>query len=113
MTERGIDDLRIVFRFQLSFIDANQFLSFPRFFAKAIVGDPVKPRGKTRLTAEAAQVLVSPEKGLLRKIVSEGDIGPDELAEQTSDARLMIPHQLGKGMVVVIDKNACDEVCIG
>ena len=113
MAESGINSLRIVFRFQLSFIDANQLLSFPRFFPETIVGNPIKPGRKTGFAPEAAEILVGPQKGFLRQIVRERDIGADQLTEHTSHTRLMIPHQLGKGVVVVIDKNACNEVCIG
>ena len=86
MAESGIDGLRIVFRFQLSLIDANQFLSFPRFFPETIVGDPVKPGRKTGLAPEAPKVLVSAEKRFLREIVGQGDIAPDQIAKQTSDS---------------------------
>lgn len=112
MSESGIDGLRIVFGFQLSFIDANQFLSFPRFFPETVVGDPIEPGGKTRFAAEAAQVLVSLEKRLLREVVRERDVRPDQIPEQTSHARLMIPDQLRKGVVVIINKDARNEVCI-
>ena len=113
MSESGIDRLRIVFGLQLSFVDANEFLSFPRLFPKTVVGNPVKPGRKTRFAAEAAQVLVGLEKGFLRQVVRERDICPNQMAEQASNARLMIPDQLGKGVVVVINKNARNEVCIG
>jgi hypothetical protein len=113
MTESGIDGLGIVFGLELSFIDANQFLSFPRFLPETIVGDPVKPGRETRFAAEAAEVFVSLEKRLLRQVVGERDIGPDQLAEQTSHARLVIPDQLRKGVMVVINKDARNEVCIG
>jgi hypothetical protein len=113
MAESGIDGLRIVFGFQLSFIDANQFLSFPRFFPETIVGNPIKPRRKTGFSAKAAEVLVGSQKRFLREIVRERNIGPDQLAEQTSHARLMIPDQFRESVVVVINKNAGNEVCIG
>jgi hypothetical protein len=113
MSESGIHRLRIVFGLELSFIDANEFLSFPRLFPKTVVSNPVKPGRKTRFTAKAPQVFVSLEKGLLREIVRQGDIRPDKVAEQTSHARLVIPDQLRKGVVVVINKNARNEVCIG
>src|SRR4051812_13910754 len=112
MSESGIDGLRIVFCLQLSFIDANEFLSFPCFFPETIVGDPVKPGRKTRFAAEAPKVLVGPEKSFLREIVRERDVAPDQVPEQTPDARLMVPDQLRKGVVVVINKDACNEVCI-
>ena len=113
MSESGINRLRIVFGFELSFIDANEFLSFPRFFPKTIVGNPVKPGRKTRFTAKAAQVFVSLEKGFLREVVRERDIRPDKMAKQTSHTRLVVPDQLRKRVVVVINKNARNEVCIG
>ena len=113
MAKSGIDGLRVVFRLQLSFIDANEFLSFPRLFPKTVVGNPVKPGRKTGFAAEAAEVLVSLEKRLLRQVVRERDIGADQLAEQTSHTRLMIPNQFRESVVVVINKDARNEVCIG
>ena len=113
MSESGIDRLRIVFRLQLSFIDANQLLSFAGLFAETIVGNAIEPGRKTGLAAEAAEVFVSAQKSLLSEIVRERDIGADERTEQASHARLMISDQFRKGMVVVIDKNTGDKVCIG
>lgn len=113
MAKSWINRLRIMFALQLSFIDANEFLSFPRFFPETIVGDPVKPGGETRFPAKAAQVFVSLEKRLLRKVIRERDVRPHQVAEQTSHARLMIPDQLRKRVVVVINKDARNEVCIG
>jgi hypothetical protein len=113
VAKRGIDGLGIMFPFQLSFIDANQLLSFSRFFPKAIIGDPIEPRGKTRLPAEAAEILVGSQKRFLREIVRERNIGANQLPEQTPNARLMIPDQLPKGVVVILKKNASDEICIG
>lgn len=113
MAESGIDGLRVVFRLQLSFIDANELLSFAGFLAETIVGDPIKPGRESRLAAKAPEVFVSAQKGLLREIVRERNVRADQLAEQTSHARLMISHQLRESMVVVIDKNTSDEVCIG
>ena len=113
MSESGIDRLRIMFGLKLSFIDANEFLSFPRFFPKTVVGNPIKPGRKTRFTAEAAEVFVGAQKCFLSQVVSQRDIRAHELPEQTAHARLVIPDQLRKGMVVVINKNACNEICIG
>ncbi len=112
MSESGIDRLWIVFGLELSFIDANEFLSFPRFFPVTVVGDPVKPGGKTRFAAKAAQVPVGAQKRFLRQVIGEGNVRANQLAEETPDTRLMIPDQLGKGVVVVINKNARNEVCI-
>jgi hypothetical protein len=113
MAESGVDGLRIVFGLQLSFIDANELLSFASLFAKTIIGDPIKPGRKTGLAAKTAEVFVGAQKGFLREIVRERNISPNQLAEQTSHARLMISDQLREGVVVVIDKNTSDEVCIG
>jgi hypothetical protein len=113
VAKRGIDGLGIMFPFQLSFIDANQLFSFASLFPKAIIRDPIKPRGKTRFPAEAPEIFVGAQKRFLREIVRQRNIGADELAEQTPDARLMIPDQLSKGVVIIIDKNAGDEICIG
>jgi hypothetical protein len=98
---------------QLSFIDANQFLSFAGFLTKTIVGNAIEPGRKPGLPTEATEVLVSTHKCLLRKIVCEGDICANQLAKQTSNTRLMISHQLRKSVVVVIEKNASNEVGIG
>ena len=113
MAQSWIDGLRVVFRLQLSFVDANQLLSFSRFLPETIVGDPVEPGRKTRLPAKAAEVFVSAQKRLLGEIVRERNIRADELAEQTPNARLVVAHQLGERMVVILEKNASDEVCIG
>src|SRR6478672_1486846 len=113
MSESGIDGLRIGFGLQLSFIDANQFLSFPRFLPETIVGDAIKTGRKTRLVAKAAQILVSLEKGFLREIVGERDVAPNQIAQQTSHTRLMIPDELRESVVVVINNNAGNKVCIG
>jgi hypothetical protein len=113
MSESRVNGLRIVFGLQLSFIDANELLPFARFFAETVVSNPVKPGRKARFAPKAAEVFVGLEKRFLRQIVGQGDIGPDEIAEQTPDAGLMIPDQFGKSVVVVIDKDTCNEVSIG
>ena len=102
-----------MFCLQLSFIDANELLPFASLFPKAVVSDPVEPRGKTRLAAEAAKIFVSAQESFLRQIVRQRDIRPDQLAQQTAHARLMIPDQLRKGVMIVIKKDSSDEVCIG
>ena len=113
MPESGIDGLGIMFRFQLSFIDANEFLSFPGFLPETIVGNPIKPGRKTRFAAKAAKIFVNAQESFLGQIVRERNISADKLTEQTSDARLMVAHQLGERVVIILEKNAGDEVCIG
>jgi len=113
MAESGIDGLRIIFGLKLSFIDANHFLPFPRFFPETVVGDSIQPGRKTRFAAETPQVLVGSQKSLLSEVVRQSDVGSDQIAEQTPDGRLVIPDQLRKSVVVVINKDARNEVCIG
>ena len=113
VAQSGVRRLRIMLCFQSRFVDAHELLSFAGFFAETVVSDSVKPGRKTRFPTKAAEVFISAQKSLLREIVRERDIGADELAEQTSHARLMISHQLCEGVVIIIEKNASDEVCIG
>jgi hypothetical protein len=113
VSKSRVNRLRIMFPLELSFIDANQFLSFPRFLPETIVSDPVKPGGKTGFAPEAAEVPVRAQKGFLRQVVGQGNVRANQLAEETPDTRLMIPDQFRKGVVVVINKNTCNEVGIG
>ncbi len=113
LPQGGVNGLRILFGFETGLINANELLSFPRFFAKAVVGDAVEPGGKFRLAPETPDVFESLEEGFLGEIVSERGIGSGELTKQTSDRRLMTPDQFGEGMVVIIEKDSGDEVCIG
>jgi hypothetical protein len=96
----------------LLLIDADELFPASCVLAKAIVGDPIKPGGKFRLAAEAANVFVSANKGVLGQIVGECEIAAGELAQQTSHARLMTTNQLAKSVLVVIDKNSSDKAGI-
>ena len=107
-----IDRLRVQFALPLRLIDADQFLSFARVLAKAIVGNPIKPGRKFRLAAEAMDVLVSAQKSFLGQIVGQCEIRPGKLAQQTSHTRLMTTNQLAKRVLVVINKNSSDKVRI-
>jgi hypothetical protein len=112
MTKGGVSCLWVMLGFQLSFINANEFLSFARFLSKTVVSDPVKPCRKAGLAAEAAKVLVGAQECLLGKIICQGDVAPDKLTEHASHTRLMISHQLAKSVMVVINKYTSDKVCI-
>jgi hypothetical protein len=112
VSQSRIGDLRIVLRLELFLIDSHKFLPATRVFSKTIVGDPVKPRGKARFTAKAADVFVRAQEGLLSQIVCESDVGPGKLTEQTTHGGLMPPNQLTESVLVVIDKNSRDEVRI-
>jgi len=65
VSQTGIDSVRILFCLPLFLIHANQFLATARVLAKAIVGDSIKPCGKPRFTAKAADVFVGAEKSFL------------------------------------------------
>lgn len=113
VAQSRVGRLGIMLGLQLSFINANELFSFAGLFAETIISDAVEPGRKARFPAKAAEVFIGAQKRLLREIVGERNIGADELAEQTSHARLMISHQLREGVVIIIEKNAGDEVCIG
>ena len=113
VAQSRVGRLGIMLGLQLSFINANEFFSFAGFLAETIVGNPVEPGRKARFPAKTAEVFIGAQKRLLREIIRERNIGANELAEQTSHARLMISHQLREGVVVIIEKNAGDEVSIG
>jgi hypothetical protein len=113
VSQTGIDGVRILFCLPLVLVHAHQLSSAPRVFPKAIVCDSIKPCGKSRLTAKAPDVFVSPQKSVLRKIVSESDVCACELAQKTANARLMPPDELAEGVLIVIGKNSRNEVRIG
>ena len=112
VSQTGIDSLRIVLRLQQLLVHADKLFAFARILAKTIVSDPVKPRGKSRFAAKAANVFVSANKSVLRQIIGQGNVCPCELSKETAHARLMPPHQLAKRVLIVIDKNSRDEVRI-
>ncbi len=99
-------------RLKVLFVDAHKFLPAACVFSKTIVGDPIKPRGKARFAAKAANVLIGAQEGLLRQIVREGNVRSRELTQQPAHGGLVAPDQLTEGMLIVIDKNSGDQVCI-
>lgn len=113
MSQGGVNRLRVLLALELSLIDPNQLLPAAGIFAKAVVGDPVKPGVELRLAAKAADVLVSAHKSLLREVVRQSQVRARELPEQPAHRRLMAPNEFSKGMLIVIDKDAGDEVGIG
>src|SRR2546430_17364319 len=99
-------------RLQLRLIHADQLFAFARILAKTIVSDSVKPCGKSRFTAEAADVLVHAKKSFLREIVGQGNVCACELSKKTAHAGLMAAHQPGERVLIVIGKNSPDKVRI-
>src|SRR5947208_7082907 len=113
MSKTRIDRLGVLFRLPLLLIDANELFQASCVLAKAIVGDPVKPGGKFRLAAEAADVFISANESFLGQIVRQRDVAPRELSQQTANARLMTTNQLAKSVLVLINKNSGDKAGIG
>ena len=107
--QTGIDSLRILLCLPLLLIHAHQLLATPRVLAKAIVRDSVKPCGKPRFTAKAADVFVSPEKSFLCEVICQSDVCAGELPQQTAHARLMPPHEFAEGVLIVSGKNSRNE----
>jgi hypothetical protein len=105
--------LRIVLCLELGLVDSDQFLALARVLAKAVVGNPIKPGREFCLAAKAADVSVSAQESFLGEIVRQREIVARELAQQTAHGRLMIANELGKSVVIIIDKDAGDEVGIG
>jgi hypothetical protein len=101
-----------VLRLKLFLVDSHKFLPATRIFSKTIVGDSVKPRGKTRFTAKAADVFIRAEECLLRQIVRQSNVRSSKLTEQAAHGGLMPSNQLTESVLVVIDKNSCDKVRI-
>jgi hypothetical protein len=98
---------------QLFFVDSNKFLAPARVFSKTIVSDTIKPCRKPRFTAKAADVFVGTQEGFLGQIIRERDIGAGKLTQQTSHTRLVASNQLAERVLIVINKNSRDKVCIG
>src|SRR5260370_17014695 len=79
MPQIGIDSLRILLSLKLLVIDADKFFAPPRVLSKAIICDPIKPRGKTRFATKAADVFVSSQESLLREAIAECAISSRDL----------------------------------
>jgi hypothetical protein len=112
LSQGGVNGARVLLGFELCLVNSDELFSFPRFFAEAVVGDAVKPGRKLRFTAEAPDVLEGFEEGFLREIIGERGIAARELTEQTSDRGLMSAHEFGERMLVVMEEDSGDEVCI-
>jgi hypothetical protein len=113
LPQSGVDSVWVLFGLQNVLIDPDEFLSATGVLAKDIVGNPVEPGRKTSFSTKASNVLVSPDKRFLRKIVGQREVCPCELPQEASNGRLMPTDQLAKGVLVFIDKNTSDEVRIG
>jgi hypothetical protein len=112
LSQRGVNGAGVLLGFENCLIDPDELLPPPRFLAEAIVGDAVKPGRKLGFPAEAPDVLERFEEGFLAEIIGKRGIAAGELAEQTPDRGLMPAHELRECVVVIIEKDSRDEVCI-
>ena len=112
LSQGGVNGTRVLLGFELCLINADQLFSFSRFFAEAVVRDAVEPGRKLRFAPEAADVFEGFEESFLGEIIGEGGIAARELTEQTPDGRLMSAHELRKRVLVIIEEDSRDEVCI-
>ena len=97
---------------ELCFIDSDQFLSFAGLLAETVIGDAIQPGGKLRFTPKAADVFVSAQKSFLCEIICQCEIASRELSEQAPDRGLVIADQLGKGVVIIVNQDPCNEIGI-
>jgi hypothetical protein len=112
MPQTGIDSLWIMLRLQLFVVHTDDLFAFAGVLAKTVVSNSVKPRGKPRFAAKTPDVLVRTNEGFLCEIVSQGNIGACELAQQTAHGGLMPSHKLAERVLIVISKNSRDKVRI-
>jgi hypothetical protein len=112
VSQSGIDSPRILFCLPLLLIHAHQLFAAARIFAIAIVGDSIKPSGKSGFAAKAADVFVGPEKSFLCEVIGQRDVCASELPQQTAHARLMPPHEFAEGVLIVLGKNSRNQVSI-
>ena len=113
MSKGGVNGVRIAFRLEDRLINADEFFPFARLFAKAVIGNSIKPGGKFRFATKAPEIFVSTNKSLLRQIVGQGEIVARELSKQTAHNGLMTAHEFREGVVIIFNKNSCDKVGIG
>ncbi len=107
-----VDGLRIRLGLESRLVDPDQFLSFAGLFAETIIGDAIEPGGKLRLPSKAADVFVSAQESFLSQIIRESEIGARKLPQKTAHGRLVIAHQFGEGVVVIIDQDTRNEIGI-
>src|SRR5439155_3179539 len=62
---------------------------------------------------KAADVFVGTQESVLCEVIGERDVRSGELAKQASHTRLMPSDQLAESVLIIINKNSRDEVCIG
>src|SRR6266700_4888500 len=112
MSQTRIDTPRILLGLPLLLIHADQLLAAARVLAKTVVRDSIKPRGKSRFTPKASNILVSSEKSFLCKVIGQSEVCAGELPQQTAHAGLMPAHEFTEGMLIVIGKYSGNEIRI-
>src|SRR6266700_7798991 len=109
MSQTRIDTPRILLGLPLLLIHADQLLAAARVLAKTVVRDSIKPRGKSRFTPKASNILESSEKSFLCKVIGQSEVCAGELPQQTAHAGLMPAHEFTEGVLIVIGKNSPNE----
>ncbi len=108
-----IDHPRIGLRFQLSFVNSDQFFALARVLTKEVVGNAKEPGRELRFASEAPDVFVGADERFLRQVVGQFDVAPGKLAQETAYGRLMPADQLAKSVLVSMNKDAREQVRIG
>ena len=112
MSQTRIDTPRILLGLPPLLIHADQLLATARVLAKTVVRDSIKPRGKSRFTPKASNILVSSEKSFLCKVIGQSEVCAGELPQQTAHAGLMAAHKFAERVLIVVGKNSRNEVRI-
>jgi len=107
-----VNGVRILLGFEHRLIDPDEFLSLAGLFAETIIGDAIQPGGKFRFAPKTADILVGPQESFLGQIIRQSKVVAGKLPQQTSDRRLMIAHELGKGVVIIVNQDPCDKIGI-
>jgi hypothetical protein len=110
--QRRVNGLRILLALELGLVEPDQFLPFSGILAEAVIGDAIEPGRKFRLSAKAAQVLVSAQKSLLREIIGQTHVTSRELAQEPADGGLVVANQLSEGVVIIVNKDPRNEIGI-
>lgn len=112
VSQGGVNGLRILFGFESGFINPDQLLPSPGVLAKTVVSDAIEPGREARFPTKAANVFVGLEECFLGQIICERHIASGELSEQTSHGRLVPPNEFRKRVVIIIEQDSSDKVCI-
>ena len=104
--------MRIMLCLELSFVDPHQFLPLAGVLTEAVIGDTIKPGREFRLAAKASEIFVGAQKRFLSEVVRQSNVASRELPQKTADSGLVVTDQFSEGVMIVIEKDAGDEISI-